>query len=193
MKIYPCVLFILLSISLSWAGNRFVDRNRDGINDWFVDRNGDGINDVDQKPYPHNFSFIDKNQDGINDLFVDQDGDGVNDLDNPLCSVIDADGDYINDITGMPYRNNSPNGYRFGFIIEEKQIRIEKFLDQDGDGMYDRVHEHFFRDLDGDGFNDHFIDRNGDGINDRFQMKNQNRFLLRPGARRPHGPPPGRP
>lgn len=189
MRVYPTIFIILVLGNLTWGGNRFIDRNQDGINDWFVDKNGDGINDSDQKKYPHNFIFLDENQDGINDVFTDQDGDGVNDLDNQNYPVIDFDNDQINDITGLPYQKNFYNGYRFGFVIEEKRIRIEKYLDRDGDGMYDRIQDHFFRDMDGDGFNDFFFDRNGDGINDRLQMKHQNRFLLHPNERkmRPQG------
>jgi hypothetical protein len=150
----------------------FLDRNKDGINDWFRDANGDGINDVDHQPYPHEFTFVDQNGDGINDHFIDEDGDGVNDLaargltrdKGRHTNVIDNNRDWINDITGEIYNRRNLMGNRYGFILEERGVRVKDFVDQDGDGHDDR----FARD--GQGIRrrsmDHFIDRDGDGICD---------------------------
>ncbi|HCL00386.1 MAG TPA: hypothetical protein DHW42_09835 [Candidatus Marinimicrobia bacterium] len=175
------ILIILIVVSIAGFAQQesnfdkpqgFLDRNKDGINDWFHDANGDGINDVDHQPYPHGFTFADQNGDGINDLFIDEDGDGVNDLTNRglkrdkgwNTNVIDNNRDWINDITGEIYNRRNLMGNRYGFILEERGIRGKDFIDQDGDGHDDR----FARE--GQRMQrrsmDHFIDQDGDGICD---------------------------
>jgi len=151
----------------------WVDKNQDGINDLFRDANGDGINDVTQKPYPHNFQFVDANKDGTNDVFIDADGDGVNDLiaeHKNLIPVIDSDHNGKNDITGQPYSVKNWGGEKYGFWDEQKgRIRMG-FVDENGDGIDDRMaafKEHR-KEL---GKNhrkmkDRFIDEDGDGISD---------------------------
>ncbi len=161
----------------------FVDKNNDGVNDRFVDANGDGKNDVDGKPYPHGFKFVDKNRDGINDVWIDRDGDGVNDLSRKLprelrrqipFQVLDTDGDGRNDITGEHYdaRNAHWMGERWGFWDESQGKLRGRFIDENGDGIDDRLEPgrgtsrqsmmrtHRAR------MHDIFIDEDGDGICD---------------------------
>ncbi|NOY79266.1 MAG: hypothetical protein GXO76_15545 [Calditrichaeota bacterium] len=151
----------------------WIDQNHDGINDLFRDANGDGINDVTKKPYPHTFRFVDANKDGTNDVFIDADGDGVNDLiaeHKNLIPVIDADHDGKNDITGQPYSPKNWGGGKYGFWDEQKGRIQMGFVDENGDGIDDRMaafKEHR-KEL---GKNHHkmkdrFIDEDGDGISD---------------------------
>lgn len=154
----------------------WVDQNKDGKNDVFQDANGDGINDITKKKYEHKFAYKDTNRDGINDIFVDQDGDGVNDNsvafadknhDGINDNVLDFDKDGVNDITGVTYKNHDLGGYRFGIIIEELRLTLDRFVDQDGDGKHDRLPKILsFSDEDADGINDRFVDSDGDGICD---------------------------
>ncbi len=182
-------LIIILSSQIAFSQNNeqqigFIDLDKNGINDLFCDANGDGINDINNQKYNHNFRFIDKNMDNINDLFIDEDGDGVNDLsvkfidnnnDGHNDNIIDSDNNWINDITGVIYNRRSLKGGRYGFILEERGLRIEKYLDDDGDGHYDNIE---FRGR-GKGQMDHFIDMDGDGVSDgrgfRRHQQGQNR------------------
>jgi len=151
----------------------FLDRNKDGINDWFRDADGDGINDVDNQPFPHRFRFADQDRNGLNDLFIDEDGDGVNDLKTDFVdydgdgwndNILDNNKDWINDITGEIYNRRNLRGGRYGFILEERGIRVKDFVDKDNDGHDDRFNQG------GPGMRrrrmDHFVDRDGDGICD---------------------------
>ncbi len=171
------ILITLLFLShVAFSNNNekpigFIDFDKNGINDLFCDANGDGINDVNNQKYDHNFKFVDNNSDKINDLYTDEDGDGVNDLsikfvdynnDGRNDNIIDSNNDWINDITGLLYNRRSLKGGRFGFILEERGIRIEDYLDKDGDGHHDDAE---FRGQ-GRGQMDRFIDMDGDGVSD---------------------------
>lgn len=158
----------------------FVDKNHDGINDRFADADGDGTNDVDGKPYPHSFRFADKDKDGINDLWIDRDGDGVNDLGTKLkgaerrmaqSNVLDVDGDGRNDITGERYDGKKGRwmGERWGFWDELKHKLRGRFVDENGDGIDDRLQTRGRRGMmerHGSHRNDVFVDEDGDGICD---------------------------
>ncbi len=168
---------------------RFIDANRDGINDRFYDANGDGINDVDGQPYPHHFSFVDANNDGINDRFRDVDGDGVNDLqsryvdadgDGFIDNIIDEDRDGINDITGEKYDHRGLRGWRFGRVFEERRHLLRRFVDQNGDGMHDALERLNRRRPIGERGFDFFLDEDGDGIDDTRMLRGQQRPLERP-------------
>jgi len=156
----------------------FVDRNKDGKNDLFQDADGDGINDITNEPYQHSFKFEDKNGDKINDLYVDADGDGVNDLragyidldgDGICDNIIDMNRDFINDITGLRFSRKSLRGYKFGFVKEERLRLMQRFIDENADGIPD------FRQAGKSPILmrhcDIFIDRDGDGIDDRRQIR----------------------
>ncbi|MEA2064433.1 MAG: hypothetical protein U9P14_12085 [Gemmatimonadota bacterium] len=156
----------------------FRDSDRDGRNDLFRDADGDGINDITGKEYTHKFQFIDKNGDKINDVFIDADGDGVNDLEVKFIdsdsdgindNIIDVNGDYINDITGLRYTRKSLRGYKYGFIREERMGMMRRFVDEDGDGIADRLRGPGRMLRPGMAGRDIFIDRDGDGIDDRRQ------------------------
>jgi hypothetical protein len=158
----------------------YLDEDRDGRNDLFIDENGDGVNDLTGQPYPHRFSFVDEDGDGRNDLFIDFDGDGVNDLegrfadrdgDGACDNVIDFDGDGVNDITGEKYSPHALGGYRFGLIFEEQRRRLPRFVDEDGDGMHDRLERFHRRALLLERQIDLFIDEDGDGIDDHRRMR----------------------
>lgn len=151
----------------------FADKNGDGINDRFQDADGDGVNDLTGKAYPHRFKYIDKNKDGINDLWLDRDGDGVNDLSHQLSNderedvdkcIVDFDRDGVNDVTGLKYKKEDFMGGKHGFIDEQSGKIQGKFLDEDGNGVDDRMeiarwrNHHQNRDM--------FIDEDGDGICD---------------------------
>lgn len=136
----------------------FRDSDGDGINDItqkpyqhrfkFQDQDNDGKNDL----------FIDDDGDGVNDLareFIDNDKDGWND------NVIDHNRDWINDITGMIYDLRNFHGARYGLVLEELGIRVENFTDADNDGRYDEIRQ-YRRQL----MRDRFIDRDGDGMFD---------------------------
>ncbi|MFQ5769806.1 MAG: hypothetical protein ACE5HX_04685 [bacterium] len=158
----------------------FEDKNQDGINDKFMDANGDGKNDLNGKAYRHKFEFSDKNKDKINDLWVDQDGDGVNDLSHKFKSkkfkdihsnVVDVDEDGRNDITGIVYDKSKHQwkGEKWGFWNEKEGKLQGRFIDEDGDGIDDRVQN--FKDFmaahkHGARMRDRFIDEDGDGICD---------------------------
>ena len=158
----------------------FVDKNGDGINDKFMDADGDGKNDLDGKPYPHKFKFEDKNRDKINDLWIDRDGDGVNDLSAKLkgkmkqeihSNVLDVNEDGINDITGIKYdrEKHQWHGEKWGFWNESKAKLQGRFIDEDGDGIDDRLQdfERFTHGMKKAGRKwDVFIDEDGDGICD---------------------------
>lgn len=157
----------------------FEDKNDDGINDKFLDANGDGRNDFDDKEYPHKFKFKDANKDRINDLWVDRDGDGVNDLGSKLKgkerqdihrNVVDADEDGRNDITGEFYDKIKHNwkGEDRGFWDESKGKLRGRLLDEDGDGIDDRLEdfEGMANGKHGSRMRDTFIDEDGDGICD---------------------------
>jgi len=158
----------------------FVDKNNDGVNDRFYDADGDGRNDVDAKAYPHNFQFVDENKDKINDLWIDRDGDGVNDLAAKLKPkdrgdrnkiVLDANGDGHNDITGdaIDKTKHGLNGRQWGFWEEQAGRLHGRFIDEDGDGIDDRIHdfEAFMGRQQGQhNTHDLFIDEDGDGICD---------------------------
>lgn len=150
----------------------FPDKNKDGINDEFRDADGDGINDVTGKRYQHRFEFVDKNKDGRNDLWLDSDGDGVNDLHSKLSKkarskrtnwVLDFDGDGKNDITGSVYQGREFEGKRFGFIDESTGKIQGKFMDENGNGIDDRLER---TDARRQRSRDMFIDEDGDGICD---------------------------
>ncbi len=151
----------------------FEDKTKDDINDRFQDANGDGVNDVTRKPYLHKFQFIDTNQDGINDLWIDRDGDGVNDLSHKLSKggqsdidkcILDFNKDGINDITGFKYKKEDFMGHAFGFI-DEKTGKIQgKFIDENGNGLDDRMEMTRWRNRQRN--RDIFIDEDGDGICD---------------------------
>lgn len=158
----------------------FIDKNRDGINDRFQDADGDGRNDLDGKPYKHKFEFRDKNKDKINDLWVDRDGDGVNDLaprlkgkerHQAVRNVLDVDGDGRNDITGEKYDRAKHRwmGEKWGFWDEAKGKLQGRFIDEDGDGIDDRMkgfNGHMGQQPSGPQMQDTFIDEDGDGICD---------------------------
>ncbi len=166
------------SIEAKFVG--FVDKDKDGINDKFCDANGDGKNDVDGKEYPHKFEFKDKNKDKINDLWMDRDGDGVNDLilkfkgksrQKVQQNVLDVNADGRNDITGIKYDKGKHRwmGEKWGFWDEQKGKLQGRFIDEDGDGIDDRMkgfsgfmgnHKGSTR------MRDMFIDEDGDGIAD---------------------------
>ncbi len=168
------ILFVILITFVSTISfGQFIDKNGDGINDIFQDKNGDGVNDVTGVKYPHRFPFIDKNKDGINDVFIDEDGDGVNDIPKSKYKVIDYNNDHINDITKIKYFKRFPRGFRFGFIIEEKNYKIQNYIDKNHDGIYDKINNILYRDLDNDGLNDYFFNKNFDG----FDRKRK--FLLK--------------
>ncbi len=148
----------------------FEDKNRDGINDRFRDANGDGVNDVTGKAYQHRFKFSDKDEDGVNDLWVDGDGDGVNDWSHKLSKeerrdtdkcVLDLNRDARNDITGLKYKKDAFMGHKFGFIDEATGKVRGKLLDEDGNGIDDRMER-----SGGHRGRDRFIDEDGDGICD---------------------------
>ena len=172
----------------------FVDGDGDGTNDLFRDADGDGVNDVTGRKYPHRFGFVDADGDGANDLFRDADGDGVNDVDGRYRdadgdgvpdNVVDANGDRINDITGQRYSRRSLMGGRFGKIDEDR--RRPRFVDEDGDGIYDE------RRPQGKKAVDRFIDEDGDGIYDGRRLQGKKPALDRLRQRRPapkRRPPP---
>ena len=166
----------------------FVDRDRDGVNDRFSDLDGDGINDVTGKPYSHKFAFADGNGDRMNDLWRDADGDGVNDLCARLDSaargdidanVIDIDRDGANDVTGAAYQGEDYSGHQYGFIDERSGSSGSVLLDEDGNGIDDRLERMRM----GEGMHDRdfFIDEDGDGICDGRGDR------LRRGGRHGHG------
>lgn len=174
---------------VGWA-----DQNHDGVNDLFRDANGDGINDITKKPYPHTFTFVDANKDGINDRFVDADGDGVNDLiaeHKHLFAVIDANHDGKNDITGQTYSAKNWGGKNYGFWDEQKgRIRMG-FVDENGDGIDDRMaafkeHQKDFE-KGHHRMKDRFIDEDGDGISDS-RMNRIRMRMKRMGKHRGHRP-----
>lgn len=158
----------------------FIDKDKDGINDKFRDANGDGKNDVDGKEYPHKFEYKDKNKDKINDLWMDRDGDGVNDLflkfkgrarQKVRQNVLDVNADGRNDITGVKFDRAKHRwmGEKWGFWDEQKGKLQGRFIDEDGDGIDDRMkgfsgfmgnHNRSTR------MRDMFIDEDGDGIAD---------------------------
>lgn len=168
----------------------FIDKNNDGINDEFRDADGDGRNDVDHKAYAHKFAFKDKNKDQINDFWVDRDGDGVNDLASKLKgkarrevsqNVLDVNADGRNDITGENYDKVRHRwmGEKWGFWNEQKGKLQGRFIDEDGDGIDDRIKD--FGAFVGKGnrgtrMRDRFIDEDGDGICD-----GRNDFISRMG------------
>ncbi len=132
----------------------YQDADGDGLNDRFRDANGDGVNDVTGTAYPHNFPFADVDGDGVNDIFRDANGDGVNDYllegggaDFPL---LDFDGDGVNDVPGA---------------AAASPVR-QRFVDENGDGIDDRVARERLRKL----RIRSFVDRDGDGIDDREAM-----------------------
>lgn len=158
----------------------FVDADADGVNDRFVDANGDGKNDRNSKEYPHRFKFEDKDKNGINDLWVDQDGDGVNDLSPSLKgkvreevyhNILDADEDSRNDVTGESYdlKKHQWHGERWGFWDENKGKVQGRLIDEDADGIDDRMQTHHqgkMGDHHGQRNRDYFIDEDGDGVCD---------------------------
>ena len=166
---YIIIALVLSVPGASFAGGkspgmeepRYLDTDRDGINDLFRDADGDGVNDVTGNAYRHNFKFADEDGDGKNDLFQDSDGDGINDLaigaqDEKSADIthffIDFDGDGINDVTGKHY-----------LFKEPKRV----FVDEDGDGINDNTSGR--NSMPGKGQNpqyDKFTDEDGDGIND---------------------------
>ncbi len=151
------------------------DANHDGINDRFADANGDGINDRTGKPYPHQFPFVDANKDGINDIYKDADGDGVNDygFQGPKKDwFLDADGDGKNDVTGRALGLKDFRHQQLGYWDELHQRRRLPFLDENGDGIDDRMESGKMRHPK-EGMRhqqkrrlDRFIDEDGDGIAD---------------------------
>jgi len=168
----------------------FADKDGDGANDLFRDANGDGVNDIDGRAYPHRFGFADKDGDGTNDLFRDANGDGVNDIDSRYRdadgdgvadNVVDANGDRINDITGQRYSRRSLMGKRLGKGDEDRL----RFIDEDGDGIYDGRGPHDKKPV------DRFVDEDGDGIYDGRRLQGKKPALDRLRQRRP--PPKRRP
>ena len=163
---------------------RYLDTDRDGINDLFRDGDGDGINDVTGKAYRHNFTFADEDGDGKNDLFRDSDGDGVNDLtigaqDEKSADityfVIDFDGDGLNDVTGKHYS------------LEKPELL---FIDEDGDGINDNTSMRNRMPEKGQNRQyDIFTDEDGDGINDGrgFGRELRNKDSDRRGGKRRQG------
>ncbi len=147
----------------------FPDVDGNGVNDLFCDVNGDGINDVDGKAYPHDFEYYDLNGDGKNDTFQDADGDGVNDLisrppdseleSRPFIRVIDVDRNWVNDITGEVYNRREYGGDRFGFILEESQLRLSADEMKNRSSLTGPVRAK-------GPARDCFIDRDGDGVSD---------------------------
>lgn len=158
----------------------FVDKNLDGINDKFIDANGDGKNDIDGKQYSHKFKYIDKNKDKINDLWIDRDGDGVNDLMHKFKNdktldfhhrVIDVDEDARNDVTGELYdrTQQASMGKEWGFWNESAGKLQGRFIDEDGNGIDDRLQDYnrfIKKKAGGRRMRDVFIDEDGDGICD---------------------------
>jgi hypothetical protein len=152
----------------------FIDRDNDGVNDRFRDLDGDGVNDMTGTPYDHRFEFADKDGDHMNDLWRDADGDGVNDYcrkrepiagDDIDANVLDFDRDGVNDVTGFRYRRGEGySGYRFGFVDERSGSADGALLDEDGNGIDDRLERMRMGEWGHD--RDFFIDEDGDGICD---------------------------
>jgi len=164
MKVYRIILVAALVLTGTVSAQerapeeplKYIDENKDGMNDLFRDADGNGINDINGKSYKHNFRFIDKNGDGINDVFRDANGDGENDLSfketgagkSQYKKFLDADSDGVNDIEGS--------------------ARMSKgiFRDENGDGIDDNVQITETKQAMRQRGKDVFIDSDGDGIND---------------------------
>ncbi len=194
MKMRVTPLFLLLAVFLSGAGRipaqttgedrtepqsapviGYRDADGDGANDLFRDADGDGVNDVTGEEYPHGFRFLDENRDGRNDLWSDTDGDGVNDMGwmfgrgergTPRMNVLDHDGDGVNDVTGGSYTEGSYGGGEYGFVDEGSPDPPGPMIDENGNGIDDRL-ERARRGKGRHGRDrDVFIDEDGDGICD---------------------------
>jgi len=148
---------------------KFEDKNKDGKNDLWIDKDGDGVNDL--------MATILKNR-GIQAKtdWVDRNGDGLLDEDvmpkyaTDLSEfVLDENHDNKNDITGLEVRADNTMGYRYGYIDEERNKAINKFIDKNEDGMHDKYANRFRHDTEmgaRQGQYDYFIDTDGDGIGD---------------------------
>ena len=148
---------------------KFEDKNKDGLNDLWLDKDGDGVNDLivarlKQKGIRPKISWIDKDGDGILDADVQPRFEA--DL---TQFVLDSNQDGKNDVTGLEFKRDNCLGYRYGCIDEEMNKQIKKFIDKNGDGMYDHFASRLMRDMGQQGGkrpHDYFIDRDGDGIAD---------------------------
>ncbi|MDY6787976.1 MAG: hypothetical protein SVK54_07615 [candidate division WOR-3 bacterium] len=163
-----CMIFALGIFPLAMRSDGgisigYLDENGDGVNDLYRDSNGDGINDKTGEIVAEDIPFRDDDNDSVNDLFSDSDGDGVNDLYTLTNTypVIDIDRNNINDIIGNAYSPGFYHGVSFGSVLEELNIVLDDFSDQDGDLMDDRFHNQLINRI-----HDRFIDRNNDGISD---------------------------
>ena len=169
---------------------RFEDANNDKVNDLWRDEDGDGVNDL-MKSLLKRSGFKPKS------AWVDMDGDGIrdktsNELEgaNLRTYVLDADNDGINDITGGTYDENFVQGYRYGFIDEERGERLDQFIDADNDCMHDRYTSRLSDELKRNALGrrgnknfDYFIDNDGDGICDERGLSG----LGRKGSGKRHG------
>lgn len=148
---------------------QFVDKNKDGLNDLWLDKDGDGVNDLLR-------ALLAKRGIKPQKPWIDKDGDGILDADvlpkyktNLRRFVLDADRNGKNDITGLDLRDDNSMGYRFGLIDEESNKKIKKFVDKNGDGMFDAFEKRRQSDSIKHGpgrKHDYFIDNDGDGLAD---------------------------
>ena len=117
-------------------GKKFVDVNGDGYNDNAKDDDGDGIPNGQDPDYVKTgagkgkgLAFVDENGDGINDNAPDDDGDGIPNGQDP---------DYVKpqDGTGAVAGKGFGKGRRFaGFVDEDGDGINDRMLDDDGDGI----------------------------------------------------------
>lgn len=110
-----------------YQGTRFVDENGDGYNDNAPDDDGDGI------PNGQDPDFVKPEDSGGNGKgFVDADGDGVNDL------AQDDDGDGIPNGQDEDYVRPK-DGQGNSFARGKRGMKKFGFIDEDGDGINDRM------------------------------------------------------
>ena len=163
------------------GGLGFIDEDANGINDRLQDADGDGVINVldpdsdhyrDPTTVVHGLGFIDEDGDGISDRLQDADGDGV-------INVLDPDSDlYRNPASRGGSRFGRGKGHGFGFVDEDGDGISDRLQDADGDGVINvldpdsemyrdpatTVHGRGFIDEDGDGIGDHLQDADGDGV-----------------------------
>jgi hypothetical protein len=114
-------------------GPNFVDENGDGYNDNAPDEDGDGIPNGQDPDYEKagtgkgntGTGFVDENGDGINDNAPDDDGDGIPN---------GQDEDYVKPADGTGAGKGQGKGLGKG-----KGRRFAGFVDEDGDGINDRI------------------------------------------------------
>jgi len=140
--LFLAALFVLFATAGTWAqtdtlksppvqhGKNFVDLNNDGYNDNAPDADGDGIPNGQDSDYVKpgagqgaGVGFVDENGDGLNDNAPDADGDGIPNGQDP---------DYVKPQDGSGIGQGKGQGKGFG-------RRIGGFVDEDGDGVNDRL------------------------------------------------------